>query len=197
MIKTTKELELELSNYSNPNTKISRMLKNKELFKIKQGLYETRKEINPFCLSNIIYGPSYISFQTALAYYGLIPERVYVICSATSNKHKTKEFKNEFGIYSYKDIPQSAYPFGLKRIEEDGYCYFIATKEKAICDMLYEYKPVTSINEIKLLLFEDLRINEEIFASLDFNLLIELSCLYKTTNHKILIKFLRSFNCEK
>ena len=97
MIKTTNELKLELNNYSNIITKISRLVRDKKLFKIKQGLYETDNKINPFFLSNIIYGPSYISFQTALAYYGIIPERVYVITSATSNKHKSKEYINDFG----------------------------------------------------------------------------------------------------
>lgn len=191
MIKTTNELELELKEYANFNTKISRLVRENKLFKIKKGLYETNNNINPFYLSNIIYGPSYISFQTALAYYDMIPERVYVITSATSNKHKSKEYKNEFGTYLYKDVPLAAYPFGIERIEENGYCYFIATKEKALCDMIYEYKPVFSMKEMNELLFEDLRIDEEKFNDLNMELLIKLASLYKTTNHKILINLIR------
>ena len=41
MIKTTNELELELNNYANYLTKISRLVRDKKLYKIKQGLYET------------------------------------------------------------------------------------------------------------------------------------------------------------
>lgn len=197
MVKLTKELILELDTFSNPNTKIARLLKENKLFKIKQGFYETNKDVNPFYLTNIIYGPSYISFQTALAYYGLIPERVYAITSATFGKHKIKEYKNIFGTYLYMDIPKTAYPFGIEKIEENGYCYFIATKEKAICDMLYEYQPVYSVKDIKKLLFEDLRIDEDIFLNLNMDLLKELSSLYKTTNHKILIKYLERIKNEK
>ena len=191
MIKTTNELELELNNYANFNTKISRLVRDKKLYKVKQGIYETNNNINPFYLTNIIYGPSYISFQTALAYYDMIPERVYVITSATTNKHKSKEYKNEFGTYLYKDVPSNVYPYGIERIEENGYCYFIATKEKALCDMIYEYKPVFSMKDIEALLFEDLRIDEDKFKELDMELLINLASLYKTINHKILINYIR------
>ena len=197
MVKLTKELILELNAFSNPNTKIARLLKENKLFKIKQGFYENNKDVNPFYLTNIIYGPSYISFQTALAYYGLIPERVYAITSATFGKHKTKEYKNIFGTYLYMDIPKNAYPFGIEKIEENGYCYFIATKEKAICDMLYEYQPVYSVKDIKKMLFEDLRIDEYMFFNLNIDLLKELSSLYKTTNHKFLIKYLERIKNEK
>ena len=90
MIKTTNELKLELNNYSNFITKISRLVRDKKLFKIKQGLYETDNKINPFFLSNIIYGPSYISFQTALAYYGIINlvniGDMFLFSDFTSNK---------------------------------------------------------------------------------------------------------------
>ena len=191
MIKSTSELVLELKDYANPNTKIQRLLKEKKIFKIKQGLYETNLNINPFYLTNVIYGPSYISFQTALSYYDMIPERVYAITCATMNKHKSKEYRNEFGIFLYKDVPSMVYPFGIECIESNGYCYYMANKEKALCDMLYEYKPVYSIKEIEEILFEDLRINEEIFELLDMNLLIELTSLYKSTNHKYLIKYIK------
>ncbi len=191
MIKTTNELKLELNNYANYLTKISRLVRDKKLYKIKQGLYETDININPFYLTNIIYGPSYISFQTALAYYGMIPERVHAITSATSNKHRSKEYKNEFGTYLYKDVPVSAYPYGIERVVENGYCYFIASKEKALCDMLYEYKPVFSMKDMEELLFDDLRIDQDIFNKLDMKKLVELAGLYKTTNHKLLINYLR------
>lgn len=191
MVISTKELLLKLNNYSNPNTKIQRLVKEKKLYKIKQGLYETNNNIDPFYLTDIIYGPSYISFQTALAYYDLIPERVYAITCATSNKHKTKTYKNDFGTYYYKDIPANVYPYGIERVEVDGYCYFIASKEKAICDMLYEYKPVYSMKDIEIILFEDLRLNEELFDELDINKLIEIASLYKCINHKFLVKYLK------
>ena len=64
------------------------MVKNKEIFPITKGLYETNEHVDPFYLANPIYAPSYISFETALSYYDLIPERVYMIKSATFKKRK-------------------------------------------------------------------------------------------------------------
>ena len=191
MIKTTNELKLELTNYSNFNTKINRLVKEGKLLKIKKGIYETNDSVNPFYLTNILYGPSYISFQSVLSLYGLIPERVYSITCATLNKHKSKIFKNTFGTFVYKDVPESVYPYAVDRINENGYCYYIAKREKALCDLLYEYSPINSIKEFKALLFEDLRLNEEEFENLDMSLLVKIAELYNSTNTKFLIKFLR------
>ena len=91
----------------------------------------------------------------------------------------------------HKDVPSNVFPYGIERKEENGYCYFIATREKAICDILYEYKPVFSMKDMEELLFDDLRINEEVFNDLDIKLLIEIASLYKTTNHKVLVNYIR------
>ena len=88
MIKTYEILKEELKNYKNPKTKIQRMVKNKEIFPITKGLYETNEHVDPFYLANPIYAPSYISFETALSYYDLILERVYMIKNATFKKRK-------------------------------------------------------------------------------------------------------------
>lgn len=86
MIKTTNMLLEELHAYANPKTKLSRMVKQGEYFQITKGIYETNRNTSGHLLAGSIYGPSYISFEYALAYYGLIPEAVYTITSATFNK---------------------------------------------------------------------------------------------------------------
>jgi len=58
-------------------------------------------------------------------------------------------------------------------------------------DMLYIVPPVKTIKALKELLFEDLRIEEELFFELDFEFMEEAARLYKTNNHNLLIKFLR------
>lgn len=60
MIKTYEILKEELKNYKNPKTKIQRMVKNKEIFPIVKGLYETNELVDPFYLANLICAPSYI-----------------------------------------------------------------------------------------------------------------------------------------
>ena len=61
MIKTTNMLLEELGNYSNPKTRLSRMVKQKKIFPITRGLYETDRNVPGYLLAGSIYVPSYIS----------------------------------------------------------------------------------------------------------------------------------------
>jgi len=188
MIKTTDELIILYKDYVDPIGKIHREIKKKILIPITKGIYETNEKTPGHYLAGTIYGPSYLSFEYALSYYGLIPERVYTYTNATFNKNKTKKYKNFFGLYTYHDIPKTAYPYEVKVFVENGYSYTIASPEKALCDQLYIAPPQTSMKMLKALIFEDLRIDEEDFKHLDFNSLIRLCNLYKSTNMKLLKK---------
>ncbi|MCF7926440.1 MAG: hypothetical protein K9L74_02525 [Candidatus Izimaplasma sp.] len=190
MIKTTDELVAVYKDYSDPLGKIHREIKKGNLIPLKKGIYETDKTIPGHYLSGIIYGPSYLSFEFALSYHGLIPERVYTYTSATYNKNKSKRYKNAFGLYTYRDIPNKAYPYGVKSYIENGYSYIVAIPEKALCDRLYIASPQTSMKNLKSLLFEDLRIEKEDFYNLDLKKVIKLSELYPSSNMKILKKIL-------
>ena len=92
MIITNSIAKSNLDNYVDKNGKISRDIKNKKLFKIVTGLYETDENTPAYLLAGSIYGPSYISFEYALSYYGMIPERVTTITCATFAKKKKKQF---------------------------------------------------------------------------------------------------------
>ena len=135
--------------------------------------------------------PSYLSFDYALSYYGLIPEKVFSITSASLGLRKNKTFINKFGRYEYSDIPTAAFSEGLTYLEDGEYVVKIATKEKAICDSLCKWRVVGSIKELKELLFVDKRIYEEEFATCDFKLMMRLASLYKKTNLDLLIKLIR------
>ena len=191
MIKTYSELLYENSAYANAKTKIARLVKDGALYEIRRGIYETDKNVNPMYLSSAIYSPSYISFQTALSYYGIIPERTMKITSATTKKNKRKSYKNAFGEYLYQDIPASAFNAGVIDYSNEQYPYLIASKEKAICDMLYIESPVSNMKELETLMFANLRFDEDAFKELDFNKLISIAELYKSTNTKMLIKYVR------
>lgn len=191
MIKTTGMLKEELGAYVNPTAKINRLVKAGELIPIIQGLYETDPAIPGYCLASIIYGPSYLSFEYALAWHALIPEAVYVYTSATFEKKRTKTYTTPFGTYTYRDVPASVYPLGIILRSEGGYGFMIASPEKAICDQLYKTSPRSSRAELETLLFEDLRIDEEQFSQLNFTDLFEISTHYKTKNHKLLQSYLK------
>ena len=191
MIKTYNALLKELHTYRAPNNKISRMVKTGSITPITKGLYETNKSTPGYLLANIIYGPSYLSFDFALSYYGLIPEAIYTFTSATFEKKKEKTYNNIFGTFTYRDIPSSAYPYGIRLVSEGHYSYAIATPEKALCDKLYIESPVKNKKELTTLLFLDLRIDENEFHQLNKELLYTIANLYKSTNLKLLKKLLR------
>lgn len=179
------------NDYSNKNTKLLRDIKDKKLFKIVNGLYETDSNTPGYLLASSIYGPSYISFEYALSYYGLIPERVTTITCATFEKKKKKEYITDFGTFTYRDIPSSAYPEEIILKEENNYSYQIATPEKALCDKLYSLSPLFNYTNLENMLFNDLRIDEEAFNKLDILKINKLSKLYHSTNVELLAKFMR------
>ena len=192
MIKTIDLLMYEYRNYSNIYNKIINEENKKNLIKIRRGLYETNPSANPLTLANAILSPSYISFETALSYYGMIPERVYAIKSATFMKNKKKEFSNHFGLFLYCDINKNAYPYDICQIEIENVKVAIASKEKALIDMISILSPRNNIKELEDLIFNDLRIDEVIFDELDKKKMIELCDLYCNKSIKILKRYLEA-----
>ena len=178
----------ELNNYKNPRDKLAHMVKKKECIPVIQGLYETNPTTPGYRLANTICSPSYLSFEFALSYHGLIPEAVYNFTSATFEKKKKKEFKTPFGTFTYRDVPSAAYPYGIECVSENGYTFQIASPEKALCDELYIQSPVTSQRELKELLFDGLRIDRELFCKLNMDDILFLNSKYHCTNIQKLTK---------
>jgi hypothetical protein len=185
-------LQEKYKNYTDINGKIKRDVDSSILFPLVRGIYETNGNTDGFLLASSIYGPSYLSFEYALSFHNIIPERVVVYTNATFNKRKTKSYKNHFGLFTYRDVPQEAFPFFVKAYLEDTYAYFIASPEKALCDLLYIKQPVKSMKDIKILLFEDLRMSKDAFDQLNFEDIIFLSSKYISNNIKQLIKYIES-----
>ena len=195
MVTTTSILKQKYSDYSNPLDKIKREVDRGSLIRLNRGLYETNKTVSPYLLAAFILSPSYLSFEWALSYYNLIPERVVSITSASLCMKKNKTFINNFGRYGYSDISPSAFSEGITYLEEGDYIVKIATKEKAICDSLSKWRVVTSIKQLKELLFVDKRIDEDEFLTCDFKLMKRLAALYRKTNLNLLIKLIdREYN---
>lgn len=108
-----------------------------------------------FFISNRIYQPSYVSFEMALSYYGLIPESVYLITSASSRK--TQRFETQIGNFEYHRIkPKLMFGYNLVKIKEQ--VFKIAEAEKAILDYLYINPHKKTEDD-----FEELRIDKGTF----------------------------------
>lgn len=119
---------------------LSRWVQSKKIVKLRKNIYILNAEdrrINPsrMFLAREIYSPSYISLETALSYYGLIPERVVDITSLTTRK--TTAFKNEYGVFSYRHIQPHFFTGFLENKDEENLPFFIATPEKAVVDFIY------------------------------------------------------------
>lgn len=135
------------------------------LVHLKQGFYAFSEYSGypdyALYFANRIYTPSYISLHTALAAYGVIPELVTQITSVTSLK--TAQFKNSFGVYSYKSIkPELLFGYELRPMP-DGRALQFAQPEKALLDLLYLYPFYNNVHEL-----EGLRLDED-FMSNDLN----------------------------
>lgn len=110
------------------------------IVRLRKGLYLLGKEerttsSSKELIAGSLYRPSYISLETALSYYKLIPERVASITSVTTRK--TKTFQNEEGLFTYRHLKKTAY-FGFRLARDEyGFPYFLAEQEKALLDYLY------------------------------------------------------------
>ena len=108
-----------------------------------------------FEIANRIYAPSYVSFAMALAYYGMIPESIYGVTSASTRK--TMRFKAPMGEFSYRTIRPKLY-FGFDYLPVSGNYCKIASLEKALLDYLYFHNELNSVDD-----FAQMRINREVF----------------------------------
>lgn len=190
MIYTHEALTTKFKNYKNINQKINTEIRKGNLIRIKRGLYTDSLDLDSNVIANICLNPSYISFEYALSIYALIPEKVSALTSACFNKKNNKKYIVNNIIFNYQSIPNEAYPYGILFLKnENNIQYKIATKEKALCDTLYTKYPVRFIKDLKILLFEDLRIDEYEFWKLDFNFIKSIASYYHSNTIKTLIKY--------
>jgi hypothetical protein len=155
-----------LKDYKRPNDKINALKAEGVIETIKKGLYVAGPKLiasgpESSLLANHIFGPSYVSMETALSYYGLIPERVYEVSSMTTKA--TKEFKTPAGVFSYTHLQLPYYAFGLKSVKvAENQIAIIASPEKALCDKIVSTSGllIRSVVQASAYLIEDLRIDE-------------------------------------
>lgn len=182
-----------LREYASPKAKVTSMIKSGAIVKVRRGLYIAPG--NPLVslktLANKIYSPSYISFEYALSHYGLIPERAYTITSASMGKNKNKLFHTPVGSFSYQSVNHAVYPHGTTIMEENGSPFLIASKEKALCDMLSKAGGTSGIKSLKILLYDDYRIEKDALLSLDTGDVEFLAPLYRKKAVVLLLKLLK------
>lgn len=190
-------LEL-LGNYKRPNDKISELLKSKELISVRRGLYIVGPEMNlpspePFLIANHLRGPSYVSLESALSYWNMIPERAYEISSVTINSSRL--YKTPVGRFSYQQLKVPYYSYGIKSIEYSlKQKALIASREKALCDKIVLTPKINlrSVKQTQEFLMEDLRMDSEVLSALDLEVMkLWVKDAPKKNSLKMLIKTLK------
>jgi len=188
--------DILIEKVSNINAKIAYLVKKGELIRLKKGLYTLGEDYqitspDAISLANALYAPSYVSFDYALSYYGLIPERVYEITSATMRLKK--EFNTPLGRFTYKPLPLSVYALGIDWLYDDSNGgKLIATVEKALCDKIRSDRGIGRLSQQNLrdYLEFDLRIDMDLLYALDAELILTIATAYRSSNLKNLSKLI-------
>lgn len=194
-------LRESMVEYRSPKDKISSLTHEGILMRLKRGLYSipralTGESLSRELIANHLYGPSYVSFESALSYHGLIPERVYVTKSATLKRKKA--YDTPIGHYQYIHVPEAYYPIGLRlEIIENSYAFVIASPEKALCDLILSTSGLRlqSVKSCGEYLINDLRIDIEAIGN--FNTEIIQGCTragYKRSDMQHLLTFIKKYN---
>jgi predicted transcriptional regulator of viral defense system len=172
----TRQLILDLlREYKRPNDKINELIKSGELTAVKKGLYIPGIKSNiakpeSFLVANHLRGPSYVSLESALSFWGFIPERVYEISSVTVKPAKT--YKTPVGRFTYAHASMPYYSFGIQSVQlTPRQVALIASPEKALCDKIVMTSGINlrSTKQVREYLIDDLRIDEDSLQKLNLD----------------------------
>jgi len=182
-----------LSDYANPRDFLSRLVKKGDLIRLKNGFFVIAEKIKERAapyeqIANLLYGPSYVSFEWALSYYGMIPEGVYVVTSVSSAK--SKHFKTPIGAFDYVSLSHDRYVVGIDQKENSAGRFLIATPEKALADLVHLKSNKLEPEDLLIDLTEARRIEKNALKNLDRDHLIEIAENYRSQTVSNLIKTL-------
>ena len=172
-----------LEEYTNPHDFISRMCKRGELIRLKNGFFVISEKIEnspiPYeQIANLLYGPSYLSFEWALSHYGMIPEGVYVITSASATA--SKNYRTPIGTFEFIYLSHSRYAIGIDQKANEAGNFMIATPEKALADLVHKKSKHLSSRDLLVDLLEARRIDEGALKNLDKKHLFEIAECYRS-----------------
>lgn len=188
-----------LRGYRFPKDKIAAMEKQQQLIRIKKGLFvvaqqEGTSPISRELIANHLYGPSYVSLESALSYHNLIPERVYRVRSVTMKRFKM--YDTPLGVFEYRTVSPEYFSIGIQQqVTQDNTAFLIASPEKALCDLivLSSGLRLQSSKAVKIYLEENLRI--DLFENRSWNTEIISQCMEvgkKKTALSQLLKLLKN-----
>jgi hypothetical protein len=183
-----------LSSYAKPRDRIKRLLDAGDIVRVKKGLYVfgdayRRALVSRELLANLIYGPSYISLDYALAWHGLIPERVTTVTSVTTGRSRT--FTTPFGLFAYRSLPEPRYATGALLRQGEQESFLLASPEKALADKVWDDKRFSgaTIAAYEDYLARDLRVDIDRLRLLDGERLEAVRVAYNARKIDRLIRY--------
>jgi hypothetical protein len=179
---------------------VNRALKKADLVRLHRGLYLLNDRFrdapcHPFYLAQAFVPGSYISFETALAYHGWIPESVVITKSAAPGR-KVKQFRNEKnGLFTFHPLPVHRIHFLelVKRHQENGQTMLIAEPLRALLDLVCLRKPVWKGLSW---LIDGLRIDPDCLFSVDPEKIMLLKLVYKNQRTQLFLEAMSKELCR-
>jgi hypothetical protein len=188
-----------LKQYERPRDKITSLLRQNAVIRVKKGIYifgpkYARRPFSREILANMIYGPSCISLDFALHYHGLIPERVEAVTSVTTGRGR--RFHTPVGLFIYRPIPPGAFPVGIDQVEMEGSrSFLIAVPEKALADKIQDDRGtgIRNQDDMRRYLMQNLRIDAESIGKLRTETLSILAERYGSRKLQLLNRVITRF----
>jgi hypothetical protein len=172
-------LKGSLNDYKSPKDKISTLEQSDFLIRLKRGLFVVspklfNQPLSRELIANHLYGPSYVSLQTALSFYKLIPERVHVVSSMTIKR--SRSFSTPLGNFEYIGVSNEYFTIGIRQeIVNNEYAFLIASPEKALCDLIVQTAGLRlqSAKKMRIYLEEDMRIDVSVIEHYNIEIIKE------------------------
>ena len=192
-----------LREYARPRDRITDLLRQGEIVRVKKGIYVFGEGAGarPFSrevLANLICGPSYISLDSALYHHGFIAERPAAVTSAVLGR--PRRYSTPVGLFIYRQLSFAAYRIGIDlALSPSGRPFLIATPEKALVDKIHDGRgqALLTPNGMTAWLVENLGITPERLAGLDIQKLAAIRDSFGSRKIRLLHKVVRGLATGK
>lgn len=161
---------------------VTKLVRNGWLIRVKRGLYAISDfsnrgflSLSPYIVANLLVKDSYVSFESALSYYGMFDQLTDKVISISKNRYKTVQLDST--QYSFVNVKDQFF-FGWHGVMIDNKAAQIATAEKALIDIIHFHKSKYSVDVV----IEKLQEHQ---SSLDMEKLCKYVSKMSTTTIKI------------
>lgn len=187
---------------SKPRDLAARLVREGSLVRIRRGLYIfgellRKHTVSREYLSNLIYGPSYVSLDYALSFYSMIPEKVFTVTSVSLGR--SREFTTPFGHFSYRMLGSDRYSTGISMESSGSISFLVASPEKALIDKVWSDTRATRSTSTRWLLYleEDLRLDMDKLSDFSPGVLRGIADAYSSEKISSFTAFLTDLIGEK